>query len=97
MAEIPETSSFRSRICESSRSRLSVDSVGGHVPECTDVDPVIAQLVTQQSGLASLNHRDSGEIHDRRRDGRQLGVPMAIVCCCDLIRRRRDAERCGHL
>jgi len=58
MAKIPETSSFRSRICESSRSRLSVDSVGGHVPECTDVDPVIAQLVTQQSGLASLGFRD---------------------------------------
>jgi len=39
MAKIPETSSFRSRICESSRSRLSVDSVGGHVPECAGRRP----------------------------------------------------------
>ena len=34
---------------------------------------------------------------DRSRDGWQLGVRMTIVCCCDLIRRRRDAERCGRL
>ena len=71
---------------------LSSNRVRERVPECTGRRPR-SHSVGHSAVWSSMARLPD----DRRRDGRHLGVRMTIVCCCGFIRRRRDAEPCGHL
>ena len=71
---------------------LSLNRVREGVPGCTGRRPR-SHSVGHSAVWSSVARLPD----DRRRDGRHLGVRMTIVCCCDLIRRRCDAQLCGHL